>query len=79
MYKCLSCNYVQVRGGGCYCCGNETVDIGDVGDVGDDVVKVVRCKDCKYGIREDKTNLIRCYRVNYYLEDTDYCSKGERR
>lgn len=51
----------------------------------DDVVKVVRCKDCEYKrlCDEDETKYYYCAledrpNRNWSVDDTDYCSWGER-
>ena len=46
-----------------------------------DVVEVVRCKDCKYLVRSD--GICKVLSNNYeppvYVDDDDFCSRGERR
>jgi hypothetical protein len=53
-----------------------------------DVVEVVRCKDCKYFVDEDETDMLglcTCKRIaiayngELYPERNHYCSYGERR
>ena len=43
---------------------------------------LVRCRDCKYYIRSNATNLTVCNKYNglpYTVEGTDFCSRAERR
>ena len=46
-----------------------------------DVVEVVRCKDCKHLVRSD--GICKVLSNNYeppvYVDDDDFCSRGERR
>ena len=47
-----------------------------------DVAEVVRCKDCKYGDYDSKSNgAMVCLRTNdgFWRKETDFCSYGERR
>ena len=46
-----------------------------------DVVEVVRCKDCKYLVRsEDFCKVLsNNYEPPVYVDDDDFCSRGERR
>ena len=47
-----------------------------------DVAPVVRCKDCKYGSYDSKSNgAMVCLRTNdgFWRKETDFCSYGERR
>lgn len=47
-----------------------------------DVAEVVRCKDCKYGDYDSKSNgAMVCLRTNdgFWRKETDFCSCGERR
>lgn len=39
------------------------------------IVEVVRCKDCKHNV----ANECRHPRAMVFMEDSDYCSRGERR
>ena len=46
-----------------------------------DVVEVVRCKDCKYGDYDSKSNgAMVCLRTKdgFWRQETDFCSYGER-
>lgn len=45
-----------------------------------DVAEVVRCKDCKYGDYDSKSNgAMVCLRTNdgFWRKETDFCSYGE--
>lgn len=43
------------------------------------VGSIVRCKDCMLNtLNTDGTNECWCYKFGYAVEDTDYCSYGER-
>lgn len=45
-----------------------------------DVAEVVRCKDCKYGDYDSKTDgAMVCLRTNdgFWRKETDFCSYGE--
>lgn len=47
-----------------------------------DVAEVVRCKDCKYGDYDSKSNgAMICLRTidGFWRKETDFCSYGERR
>lgn len=47
-----------------------------------DVAEVVRCKDCKYGSYDSKSDgAMVCLRTNdgFWRKETDFCSYGERR
>ena len=47
-----------------------------------DVAPVVRCKDCKYGDYDSKSNgAMVCLRTNdgFWRKETDFCSYGEWR
>ena len=42
-------------------------------------IEIVRCKDCMQNtINTDGTTLPWCYKFGYAVEDTDFCSYGER-
>lgn len=45
----------------------------------EDVVSVIRCKDCKYYREMYKLCSCRHDRRNVYLNEDDYCSRGERK
>lgn len=46
----------------------------------EDCVEIVRCKDCMQNtINTDGTTLPWCYKFGYAVEDTDFCSYGERK
>ena len=52
------------------------------GALGKDYVGVLRCKDCKYGSYDSKSNgAMVCLRTNdgFWRKETDFCSYGERR
>ena len=40
-----------------------------------DVVEVVRCKDCEYREKDDAGRYF-CWLGDFYVGDTDYCSRG---
>lgn len=47
-----------------------------------DAVVVTRCKDCKYGSYDSKSDgAMVCLRTNdgFWRKETDFCSYGERR
>ena len=47
-----------------------------------DVAEVVRCKDCKYGDYDSKSNgAMVCLRTKdgFWRKETDFCSYGDRR
>lgn len=44
-----------------------------------DVVEVVRCKDCKYYREMYKLCSCRHDKWNVYLNEDDFCSRGEKR
>ena len=47
-----------------------------------DAIQIVRCKDCKYGDYDSKSNgAMVCLRTNdgFWRKETDFCSYGERR
>lgn len=42
------------------------------------MVEVVRCKDCVFRLKDDVGRAY-CDLGDFYVGDTDYCSRGERR
>ena len=62
--------------------GKEYIAIcGDAGDGAElfEVAELVRCKDCMENtINTDGATEPWCYKFGYVVEDTDFCSYGER-
>lgn len=45
-----------------------------------DIPNVIRCKDCKYGSRDPyDMRPIWCIYCDRYRNETDFCSRGEKR
>ena len=68
----------------CTACDDEdmTCKLIDEMPTAPDAVIVTRCKDCKYGDYDSKSNgAMVCLRTNdgFWRKETDYCSYGERR
>lgn len=53
-----------------FCKGAWRDDDGDAVDI----VEVVRCKDCAF-----LKNNSRCAKTGFYMNDDDFCSRGERK
>lgn len=54
-------------------------DNGITNAMGEVVGSIVRCKDCiQNTLNTDGTNECWCYKFGYAVEDTDFCSDGER-